>query len=75
MFSRYSECDPLTSGSIMEPDQLLPHYVMDIARTIPGLSGLFTAGIFSAALRCDIKNFDQGKRFYLKKVLVHLQLL
>ncbi|KAK9722163.1 Sodium:solute symporter family [Popillia japonica] len=50
MFSRYSECDPLTSGSIMEPDQLLPHYVMDIARTIPGLSGLFTAGIFSAAL-------------------------
>ncbi|GJQ68437.1 hypothetical protein Trydic_g17023 [Trypoxylus dichotomus] len=50
MFARYSECDPLASGKIEKPDQLLPHYVMDVAETMPGLAGLFTAGIFSAAL-------------------------
>lgn len=51
MFSKYAGCDPLTTGSINRPDQLLPYYVMDVAGHILGLPGLFIAGVFCAALR------------------------
>lgn len=37
-------------------DQLLPLFVLETAGHIPGLSGLFVAGVFSAALR--YKNKD-----------------
>lgn len=30
--------------------QILPYYVVEVAGSIPGISGLFIAGIFSAAL-------------------------
>jgi hypothetical protein len=32
-------------------DQLLPLYVLEVAGTIPGIPGLFVAGVFSASLR------------------------
>ncbi|KAK9722150.1 Sodium:solute symporter family [Popillia japonica] len=50
IFAKYYNCDPLSAGKVSEPDQLLPYYVMEIGRDIPGLPGLFTASIFSAAL-------------------------
>lgn len=31
-------------------DQVVPYYVMDITKNIPGISGLFLAGIVSSAL-------------------------
>jgi hypothetical protein len=36
---------------VTRPDQLLPMYVLDVAGHIPGFTGLFVAGVFSAALR------------------------
>lgn len=51
MYAKYFDCDPFTTKQVSRNDQLLPYYVMDIAGNIPGLSGLFIAGIFSAALR------------------------
>ncbi|RZB40467.1 SSF domain containing protein, partial [Asbolus verrucosus] len=50
MYSKYANCDPFTTGVVQKNDQLLPYYVMDVASHIPGLSGLFIAGIFCAAL-------------------------
>ncbi|KAJ4433288.1 hypothetical protein ANN_15547 [Periplaneta americana] len=50
MFAAYHDCDPLKTKGIPRTDQILPYYVMDIAGSIPGLPGLFIAGIFSASL-------------------------
>lgn len=50
IYARYESCDPLTAKKIKKVDQILPYFVMDVARHIPGMPGLFIAGIFSAAL-------------------------
>ncbi|XP_047368468.1 sodium-coupled monocarboxylate transporter 2-like isoform X2 [Vespa velutina] len=50
IFAAFYECDPVTTKKIRKPDQLLPYFVMEIARSIPGLPGLFVSGVFSAAL-------------------------
>ncbi|XP_066257278.1 putative sodium-dependent multivitamin transporter [Euwallacea similis] len=50
IYSKYSACDPLKAGYITSMDQLMPYYVIDTMGHIPGLAGLFVAGIFSATL-------------------------
>lgn len=50
VYAKYYACDPYTIGEIKKPDQILPYYVMDIGKNIPGLAGFFIAGAFSAAL-------------------------
>ncbi|PSN54818.1 Sodium-coupled monocarboxylate transporter 1 [Blattella germanica] len=51
IYSAYYNCDPIKSKAITRPDQLASYYVIDIiAPSMPGLPGLFVAGIFSAAL-------------------------
>ncbi|RZC33422.1 sodium-coupled monocarboxylate transporter 2-like [Asbolus verrucosus] len=50
IYARYSNCDPFITNQIKRNDQLLPYYVLDVAGNIPGLSGLFIAGVFSAGL-------------------------
>lgn len=50
IYTKYQSCDPVKSGKIEKLDQILPLFVMDVASKIPGLAGLFIAGIFSAAL-------------------------
>ncbi|XP_049855023.1 sodium-coupled monocarboxylate transporter 1-like [Schistocerca gregaria] len=50
VYSLYYDCDPLMSKAIQRPDQLLPHYVMQVASHVPMLPGLYVAGVFSAAL-------------------------
>lgn len=50
IYSKYHDCDPLSTKQITANDQLLPYFIMDVAGDIPGLPGLFIAGIFCAAL-------------------------
>lgn len=51
IYASYHTCDPLTTQLARAKDQLLPLYVMDVLGELPGLPGLFVAGVFSAALR------------------------
>lgn len=50
MYTKYRRCDPVKEGRINLPDMLLPLYVMDTLSHLPGVPGLFIAGIFSAGL-------------------------
>src|SRR5699024_4296556 len=50
IYSKYYNCDPVSANIINSADQLMPLYVVDTMGSIPGLSGLFVAGIFSASL-------------------------
>ncbi|XP_012277365.1 sodium-coupled monocarboxylate transporter 2 [Orussus abietinus] len=49
MYTKYHDCDP-SSTVVSKSDQILPYYVMDVAGDIPGLPGLFLAGLVSAGL-------------------------
>lgn len=46
----YRKCDPLLAKRITNSDQIMPIYIVDVLSHIPGISGLFVAGIFSASL-------------------------
>lgn len=50
LYATYSQCDPLQTKLAKARDQMLPLLVMQTFKDIPGLSGIFIAGIFSAAL-------------------------
>ncbi|KAK8387781.1 hypothetical protein O3P69_018334 [Scylla paramamosain] len=46
----YHDCDPLISGRIEKPDQILPYLVMDKLAYIKGLPGLFVAAVYGGML-------------------------
>lgn len=50
VYAKYESCDPVTTKQIKKLDQIVPLFVMEVASKVPGLPGLFIAGIFSAAL-------------------------
>ncbi|XP_031637399.1 sodium-coupled monocarboxylate transporter 1 [Contarinia nasturtii] len=50
IYATYKSCDPLTTKLASARDQLLPLFVMDTLGGHFGLTGLFVAGVFSAAL-------------------------
>ncbi|GAB0101000.1 hypothetical protein DMENIID0001_171170 [Sergentomyia squamirostris] len=50
IFSYYKNCDPITSGLVRKPDQLVPLFVMEMAQHLPGLPGIFVAGIIAGCL-------------------------
>ncbi|EDW80940.1 uncharacterized protein Dwil_GK11796 [Drosophila willistoni] len=50
IYATYENCDPLTTKLAKARDQLLPLFVMDTLGELPGMTGLFIAGVFSAAL-------------------------
>ncbi|XP_065340300.1 sodium-coupled monocarboxylate transporter 2-like [Cloeon dipterum] len=50
VFAAFHDCDPITRKLVGKSDQILPYYVTQISKYVPGLPGLFVAGVFSAAL-------------------------
>ncbi|KAK5642185.1 hypothetical protein RI129_008352 [Pyrocoelia pectoralis] len=50
IYARYSTCDPISTGKVSRVDQIVAFFVMEHSQAIPGLAGLFIAGLFSAAL-------------------------
>ncbi|KAL3876940.1 hypothetical protein ACJMK2_034719 [Sinanodonta woodiana] len=44
------DCDPVTAGYVANGNQVLPYFVIDIMRDVPGLAGVFIAALFSGAL-------------------------
>ena len=50
LYATYHDCDPLTTKLAKAKDQMVPLLVLDILKDLPGLPGLFIAGVFSAAL-------------------------
>ncbi|KAH8382223.1 hypothetical protein KR009_002454, partial [Drosophila setifemur] len=49
-FAHFYHCDPYTTGLARAKDQVIPLFVIRSVGNVPGLVGLFVAGIFSAAL-------------------------
>ncbi|KAF5285036.1 hypothetical protein FQR65_LT02348 [Abscondita terminalis] len=58
LYTIYKECDPLSSGQIKHSDQLLPYFIVDVANNIPIVKGVFTVGVFSAALTTLSSSFN-----------------
>eukprot|EP00058_Branchiostoma_floridae_P010351 XP_002595839.1 hypothetical protein BRAFLDRAFT_232915 [Branchiostoma floridae] len=50
IYARYHDCDPRLAGHIFNSDQLMPYLTMDLLGHLPGMPGLFTAAVFSAAI-------------------------
>lgn len=50
VYAAYGSCDPRSVGLVLADDQLLPNFVMQVTSELPGLAGLFIAGVFGAAL-------------------------
>ena len=50
IYANYWNCDPLSSDQIQQPDQLVAYLLMDVAKNIPAIPGIFIAGVFSASL-------------------------
>ncbi|XP_043656547.1 sodium-coupled monocarboxylate transporter 1-like isoform X3 [Drosophila teissieri] len=50
LYATYYDCDPLTTKLAVAKDQLIPLLVVQSMSSYPGVSGMFVAGVFSAAL-------------------------
>ncbi|XP_014291035.1 sodium-coupled monocarboxylate transporter 2 [Halyomorpha halys] len=50
VFTHFEKCDPLATGVIEKPDQILSYFIIHVFRDVRGLAGVFFAGLVSAAL-------------------------
>ncbi|XP_065835137.1 sodium-coupled monocarboxylate transporter 1-like [Oscarella lobularis] len=51
-------CDPISAHLVCKDDQILPFFVIDVLRGIPGLAGLFVSCIVSATLSTISSNLN-----------------
>jgi solute carrier family 5 (sodium-coupled monocarboxylate transporter), member 8/12 len=59
-YAIFHDCDPLTTKLAKAKDQIVPLLVMTILKDVPGLPGLFIAGVFS------------GKNFFITIISANL---
>lgn len=50
LYAVYRNCDPLMSGKISSFDKIMPYFAADRMSRVPGVTGLFISGVFSASL-------------------------
>ncbi|XP_055316602.1 sodium-coupled monocarboxylate transporter 1-like [Sitodiplosis mosellana] len=50
IYATYEHCDPIRAGIVSRSDEIVSYYVVQIGQRLPGVAGLFIAGIFAAAL-------------------------
>ncbi|RWS22244.1 sodium-coupled monocarboxylate transporter 2-like protein [Leptotrombidium deliense] len=50
LYANYYKCDPILDGTIKRADEIVPLFVRQTFRSIPGLTGLFVVCILSASL-------------------------
>lgn len=50
LFAYYNNCDPVTIGKIKSYDMVMPYFAKEKMTNIPGLTGIFVSGVFSASL-------------------------
>ncbi|XP_068230251.1 sodium-coupled monocarboxylate transporter 2-like [Palaemon carinicauda] len=49
-YATYKDCDPLSSGRIEKPDQILPYLVLDKLSHLTGMAGIFVAAVYGGVL-------------------------
>ncbi|KAF3425527.1 hypothetical protein E2986_05638 [Frieseomelitta varia] len=50
LYAVYRYCDPVTSGKISSFDKIMPYFAAERMSRVPGVTGLFISGVFSASL-------------------------
>ncbi|KAK2163806.1 hypothetical protein LSH36_74g13000 [Paralvinella palmiformis] len=71
-FAYYAKkgCDPVNSGILSSPNQILPFFVMEVL-DMPGLPGLFIASLFSASLSSISTIYNGMSAIIWLNVLTH----
>lgn len=57
-YAYFADCDPLAAEAISARDQALPLLVQNVFSAYHGITGLFIAGVFAAALRYSCTGCD-----------------
>ncbi|KAI5645491.1 sodium:solute symporter family domain-containing protein [Phthorimaea operculella] len=52
LYAYFAGCDPLLTGQIRKHEQLVPHFLNNLAAMFPGICGIFIISIFSATTGC-----------------------
>ncbi|ROT64213.1 putative sodium-coupled monocarboxylate transporter 1 isoform X1 [Penaeus vannamei] len=50
VYAVYASCDPMATGEISKPDEIVPHYVIDRLSYLQGIPGLFIASLYAGGL-------------------------
>ena len=54
MYAFYHDCDPIKAEQVVSGEQMFPLFVMQLVGDVPGVPGLFVAGVFRYLLLTQI---------------------